>query len=167
LKIVRPRSQPYSEARASLFRHHRAGTIAIVLVTSLLCSGFRSCGDISKTSLGGSPGPTSGQVAGVVVGVGAVVAVVTLVSVQQSDHTLKGCVYADASGLRLLTSDSKLYAIDGDVAAVKAGDKVTLHGSRVKRAKNSTDPQTFVVKKLRKDYGPCRVPLAQQTKPDK
>jgi hypothetical protein len=137
------------------------------VIASLLCSGFRSCGDISTSTLGGSLGPSNGQVAGAVIGVGAAIAVVTLVSVEHSHHSLKGCVFADPSGLRLLTSDSKLYAIDGDVANVKAGDKVTLHGSRVKRAKNSIEPQTFVVQKLRKDYGPCQVPLAQPAKPEK
>jgi hypothetical protein len=139
----------------------------LVVITSLLCSGFKSCGNISKSGAGGSSGSSSGQVAGVVIGVGAAVAVVTLVSVEQSHHTLKGCVFADASGLRLLTSDSKLYAINGDVANVKAGDKVTVHGSRVKRAKNSTDPQTFVVEELKKDYGPCQVPIAESTNAEK
>jgi len=61
--------------------------------------------------------------------------------------------------MKLKTSDSKIYSIDGDSAAVKAGEKVKLHGSRVK-AKTADGDQTFKVEKVSKDYGPCHADIA-------
>ena len=112
-----------------------------------------------------SVGPSKGEVVGAAVGVGAVVAAVTIVAVNHSHHTLNGCVFAGQNGLQLRTSDSKTYAIEGDAADIKAGDKVKLHGSRVKKTKDSSGDQVFKVEKLKKDYGPCHVTPAEAAKP--
>jgi hypothetical protein len=60
-----------------------------------------------------------------------------------------------ASGLELQTSDGKTYALEGDAASIKVGDKVKIHGSKIKKTKDSTGPGVFRVEKLNRDYGPC------------
>jgi len=39
----------------------------------------------------------------------------------------------------------------------KVGDKVKLHGTKIKKAKNSTGPGVFKVEKLNRSYGPCPI----------
>ena len=53
---------------------------------------------------------------------------------------LTGCVVTSATGLDLHTSNGKIYSLEGDAASIKAGDKVKLHGTRIKKAKDSTGP---------------------------
>jgi hypothetical protein len=89
----------------------------------------------------------------------------TYLAVSHSRHTLKGCVFEGPGGLRLQTGDSKIYTIQGDAASIKAGDKVRLHGSRVKKAKGYSGDPAFLVQKLSKNYGPCHVTLAQGSSP--
>jgi hypothetical protein len=127
-----------------------------------LCSAASSpsgCGNNTNTNL--SIGPSKAEVVGAAVGIGAAIAVVTIVAVDHSHHVLKGCVFTGPNGLRLQTSDSKLYVIEGDAASIKAGDRVKLHGSKVKKTKDTSGDQVFKVEKLSKDYGPCQVNLAQ------
>ena len=53
---------------------------------------------------------------------------------------------AAANGLELCMSDGKLYARKGDLADVKVGDKLTYHGSRVKKVRGDfKGSQVFVV----------------------
>lgn len=82
-------------------------------------------------------------------------------AVENQRHTLRGCVLSSPGGLELRTSDSKIvYALEGHDATIKVGDRVKLHGSKLKKAKDSTTDQVFVVEKLNKDYGPCPVNVA-------
>jgi hypothetical protein len=112
-----------------------------------------------------SIGPSGAQVYGAIAGVGGIAAVATILAVNHSHHTLKGCVFEGPTGLRLQSSDSKTYTIEGDAASIKAGDRVKLHGSRVKKAKGSSGDKVFKVEKLSKDYGPCHVTLAESSRP--
>lgn len=93
------------------------------------------------------------------VGVGAVIAVAIIVPVEisRSHHFVTGCVVAAATGLQLQTSDGKTYALEGDAASIKVGDKVKVHGSKMKKTKSSTGPGVFTVQKLTRDYGPCPI----------
>ncbi len=45
--------------------------------------------------------------------------------------------------------------LEGDAASVKVGDRVKLHGSKVKKTKGTVGDQVFKVEKLNRDYGPC------------
>jgi hypothetical protein len=110
-------------------------------------------------------GPSGGQVYGAIAGVAGIAVVGTILAVNHSHHTLSGCIFDGPGGLRLQTSDSKIYTIEGDAVSLKAGDKVKLHGSRVKKAKGYTGDQAFTVQKLSKNYGPCHVTLAQVSRP--
>lgn len=104
---------------------------------------------------GGHIGPTGGEVAGAAVGVGAAVAVVAVLAVHHSHHVLTGCVVSGPQGLGLQTSDSRTWALEGDAAALKVGDRVKIHGSRVKKPEGASRPESFRVDKLNKDYGNC------------
>ena len=54
-----------------------------------------------------------------------------------------------------------MWALSGDVAGVKPGDVVKVHGNRVARAKGSSAPaegeRMFFVESLKKDYGVCKM----------
>jgi len=109
---------------------------------------------------GGKIGPGGGAVAGAAVGAGAAVAIVAFAVVSHGHHSLTGCAFNGPNGMKLKTSDSKIYSIDGDSVAIKAGEKVKLHGSRVKAKKTADGDQTFKVEKVSKDYGPCHADIA-------
>jgi hypothetical protein len=88
-------------------------------------------------------------------------------AVQNHKHTLQGCAFSGPSGLELRTSDAKIYALEGSAATIKAGDRLKLHGSRLKKTKDSTGNQVFVVEKLSKDYGPCPADAATPATPSR
>jgi hypothetical protein len=125
-----------------------------VLTGSLVsaASGFAQSG-------GRIAGPSGGEVAGAGIGVGAAVVIVAVVAVSHSHHRLTGCAFDGPNGLKLKTSDST-YSIEGDAANIKAGEKVKLHGSKVKKAKGAGGDQVFKVEKVRKDYGACHIEVA-------
>jgi hypothetical protein len=107
-----------------------------------------------------STGPSEGEVIGAAVGVVAAVAIgtVVLVEVHKSHHTIKGCVLAGAGGLQVQDTDNgRVYNVSGVTADVKVGDVVRLHGDKQKMAKGETS-QGFVIEKMSKNYGPCKVP---------
>ena len=109
---------------------------------------------------GGQIGPSGGEVAGAAVGVGAVVTIGVVLAVNHSHHVVSGCVVSGPDGLKLQTSDSKIYALEGDTVNLKAGDRVKIRGSKVKKTKGVTGPDVFKVEKLNKDYGACHVDRA-------
>jgi hypothetical protein len=132
------------------------GVAAFAALTVFLCSGFQSssptgCQPSSQSRIG----PSGGEIAGAIVGAGAVVAVVVLLEVNHSNHILKGCVVSNATGLELRTSDSRQFQLDGDMSKIHVGDKVKIHGSKIKKEKNATGDQVFKVEKLDKSYGTC------------
>jgi len=160
--IVRSCSVSSRECHASSTRGLRLGVIALV-VAALISTPSR--GQSSPGFSLNNIGPSGGQVYGAIAGVAGIGAVATILAVNHSHHTLTGCVFEGPEGLRLQSSDSKIYAIEGDAASIKAGDKVKLHGSRVKKAKGYSGDQAFMVQKLSKNYGPCHATLAQVSRP--
>ena len=118
---------------------------AVTALVALVCSGATSCTN-TQIALSGA------GIAAVLVGT----AVGVTYAVKHHNHTLQGCLYTDAGGTKLRTSDAKVYILKGDAASIKVGEKVQFHGSREKKAKgDSTADQVFLVEKLNKDYGPC------------
>ena len=162
MKIVRFEGGLANEAKSLAWLRRRGGITAFVALTALLCSG--STAPTSCQGNTGSVGPSAGEVIGAAVGVGGVIATVTFVAVEHSRHTLKGCIFAGSNGLLLKTSQSTVYAIEGDVKSIKAGEKVRFHGSRVKKTKDTSGNQVFLVQEVRKDYGPCQANLAQSSR---
>ncbi|MGA8088783.1 MAG: DUF5818 domain-containing protein [Terracidiphilus sp.] len=153
MQISRPDSRPSKSSKWFATPGRRLGVAAFAGLTVLLCSG-----STAPTQCQSSIGPSGGEVAGVAIGVGAVIAVAIIVPVEisHSHHIVTGCVMTGANGLELQTSEGKTYALEGDAASIKVGDKVKVHGSKIKKTKDSTGPGVFRVEKLNRDYGPCR-----------
>jgi hypothetical protein len=120
---------------------------AAAAIVALICTGATSC---TRTQIALSSAAIGVVVVGTAVGV--------TYAVKHHLHTLEGCVSSDASGLALHSSDTKVYTLRGETVGVKAGERVMLHGSRVKNSKG-----TFEVQQLKKDYGPCSVGSAPST----
>jgi hypothetical protein len=140
---------------------------AFAAMASVLCTGASSpsgCG--SGSSSFGNIGPSGAEVAGAAVGIGAVIAVAIIVPVEssRSHHNISGCIVTGSSGLELKTSEAKTYSLEGDAASVKVGDKVRIHGSKIKKTKDATGPGVFRVEKLSRDYGPCPVAATSASK---
>jgi hypothetical protein len=73
------------------------------------------------------------------------------------NHSLTGCAISGASGLQLQSEgDQQSYALVGEVAGIKSGDRVRVSGKKEKS--NAGAPRQFLVEKLGKDYGACKVP---------
>jgi hypothetical protein len=155
MKVVQPASDQSAEPEASSRASCRHRITAVAVFVALVCSGATSC---TRTQVALSSAAIAAVVVGTTVGV--------TYAVKHHHHTLQGCVFSDASGLKLRTSDAKVYTLKGDAASIKVGDSVKFHGSKVKKAKgDSTGDQVFVVQKLSKDYGPCPVNVATSPTP--
>lgn len=147
--LVHPPSELPASAPA-FPRCRRQRIIAVAAVAALACSGATSC-STSQVVL------SSAAIAAVIVGT----TVGVTLAVQHSHHTLQGCIFSGDSGLKLRLSDARVYTLKGEIADVKVGDKLKVHGSRVKKGKGgSAGDQVFVVEKVNKDYGPCPANLA-------
>jgi len=154
MQITRPDSSSSTRSEPVAAPGRRLGIAAFAGLAVLLCSG-----STAPTQCQGSIGPSTGEVVGAAVGIGAVIAVAIIVPVEisRSHHIVTGCVITSANGLDLQTSDGKTYALEGDAATIKVGDKVKIHGSKIKKAKDSSGPGVFRVEKLNRDYGPCPI----------
>ncbi len=150
---------PRKSQQANRPVQRRWGIAAFAALATLFCTGATSPSGCDTSSYNTNIGPSNGQVVGAAIGIGAVIAVAIIVPVEvhRSHHRLTGCVVTSATGLDLHTSDGKIYSLEGDAASIKAGDKVKLHGTRIKKAKDSTGPGVFKVEKLNRSYGACPV----------
>src|ERR1700730_12545554 len=92
---------------------------------------------------GGSIGPSN---AVVFVGVGF------LVYHETHKHpSITGCIVPGTDGLTLQNEkDKRAYALSGDSGALKAGERVTIKGKKVK---DSAGKHSFRVEKVSKDFG--------------
>jgi hypothetical protein len=73
-------------------------------------------------------------------------------------HSLNGCAVSGPNGIQLQSKgDGRTYALVGDVAAIKPGERVRLSG---KKAKNASVPPQFFAEKLNGSYGSCEVQSA-------
>ena len=103
-------------------------------------------------------GPTGGQVTGVVVAivaVGAAIGVGAYFLIRKAP-SITGCADASPNGLSLQNEgDHQTYMLIGDVANIKADTRVRVSGKRKK--KDASGKRDFLVEKLAKDYGSCKV----------
>ena len=104
------------------------------------------------------PKGTVAGVAAVIAGVGVGIGLGVYFAVRQN-HSLTGCAVAGANGLELQNrGDQQTYALIGQVADIKPGDRVRVSGKKEK--KKASAPQQFLVEKLNKDFGACKAQLA-------
>ena len=102
-------------------------------------------------------GPTSGQVVGALVGIAGVGAAIGIGVYYAARHhrNLTGCASSGPDGLQLENEgDRKTYALSGDLAAVKPGDRIRVRGEK---EKGGGGVQPFLVEKVSRDFGACKV----------
>jgi len=106
------------------------------------------------------PSPSGAQVAvgfAVVMGIGAAIGF-GIYYLVRTPPSITGCATFSQNGLQLQTEGNRqTYTLLGDLASIKAGDRVRLKGKRKKDV--AGNPQ-FVVEELSKDFGPCGVQQA-------
>jgi hypothetical protein len=141
----------------------RTGAVSMIAVTSFLFCGATAPTGCATTTAP-APAPSAAPLIGAAVAVvGITVGTVVLIEVQHSHHTIKGCVLAGPGGLQVQDDGNmKIYDLTGTTADVKVGDQVRVHGDKKKKEKGAAD-QVFEVAKLNRDYGPCKVSVAQNT----
>jgi hypothetical protein len=104
---------------------------------------------------GGNIGASNGEIAGVLVGAGAAVAVIVIVIYHETHkhHKITGCVSSGADRLSVVNEkDNKVYILSGESGSLRAGERVTLKGRKLK---DSSGAPGFRVEKLERDYGAC------------
>jgi hypothetical protein len=154
MKIAQPPSDPSATPEPSSRASRRQRITAFAAFVALACSGATSC---TKTQESLSVAAIAAVLVGTTVGI--------TFAVQNSHHTLQGCVFSDANGLKLRTGDAQVYTLEGETATIKVGDRFKFHGSKLKKTKDSTGDHVFVVERLKRDYGPCPVNAATAVTP--
>ena len=70
--------------------------------------------------------------------------------------SLTGCATTGSGGLSLLNEgDQQTYTLIGDTLTIKPGDRIRVSGK--KKKKEVTGTRDFLVEKVSKDYGPCKL----------
>jgi hypothetical protein len=138
----------------------RLWSIVLILSCSfLLCPSAKA--QAPSLGAGGSPigGVTTADVVGALVGAAAVVVVVVIVAVHYSKkRTITGCVTSGANGMSLTDEKNKqIYALSSNTEGIKPGDRMKLHGKRVK-SKGSENKLVWETKSVAMDYGVCPQP---------
>jgi hypothetical protein len=103
--------------------------------------------------------PTKSDVVWIGVGIAAIgagIAIGIILAVGHHNHNMTGCAASGPDGLQLLSeSDQQTYALVGNVAGIKAGDRVRVSGKKQKTGAGGS--RQLLVDKLGKDFGPCAV----------
>jgi hypothetical protein len=93
-----------------------------------------------------------------IVAVSAALVVITVVVVHESrkKRTVTGCVASGTNGMSVTDEkDKRIYALSGNTADIKPGDRVTLQGKKAK-PKDASTPLDWEVNKETKDFGACQ-----------
>jgi hypothetical protein len=97
-----------------------------------------------------------GEIIGIGIGIaagGAALGIGVFYAVHHG-HSINGCALSGPNGLELQNrGDQQTYALIGQVADIKPGDRVRVSGKKEK--KKAGAPQQFLVEKLSKDFGAC------------
>jgi hypothetical protein len=101
--------------------------------------------------------PTSGDIVWIGVGIAAIgagIAIGIVLAVGHHNHNITGCVATGPNGLQLLSdNDQQTYALIGNTADIRAGDRVRVSARRQKTG--VAEPRILAVDKLGKDFGSC------------
>lgn len=101
--------------------------------------------------------PSKNQVIGifvVVAAVGAAIGVGIYFAIRQPP-SITGCARSTPNGVALLNEgDQKTYMLMGDTALLKTDERVKIKG---KKKKDASGKPTFLVDKISKDYGTCKL----------
>ena len=106
----------------------------------------------------GRIGPSAGPIVAAIVAVAAAVVVVTVVVIHNSskNRTITGCVNSEENGMSVRDEkDKRIYALSGNTAGIKPGDRITLQGKKVK-SKGTDKTLVWEAKRVTKDFGACQ-----------
>lgn len=92
-----------------------------------------------------------------IVAVAAGIVVITILVIHYSKkQTITGCVNSAGSGMTVTDEKDKLvYALSGNTAGVKPGDRMKLQGKKLKAAGAGATP-VWETTEIKKDLGVCR-----------
>jgi len=89
----------------------------------------------------------------VVVGAGLTVLAILVIHHKHKPTAITGCVRSGASGMSLTNEkDRRTYALSGNPAGLKPGDRMTLEG----KPKKTGEAPVFEAQKVAKDFGACQ-----------
>ena len=126
----------------------RCGVFALIAVCALLLSTTGT----AKAQIGVTRTPASWIGVGIVA-IGAGIGICIYYAAHHA-HTLIGCALSGPNGLELQScGDPQTYALIGEVADIKPGDRVSVFGKKEKKKVGAS--RQFLVEKLNKDYGAC------------
>ncbi len=96
------------------------------------------------------------QAIAAIVVVSAVIAVGVTFLILHGKHktsAITGCVTSETGGMKVMDEkDKRIYALSGDTASVKSGDRMSLEGKRREGGKTSI----FETRRVTKDFGVCQ-----------
>jgi hypothetical protein len=86
---------------------------------------------------------------------GAAIGIGVYYAIHHRSPAMTGCSSLSSDTLILRNeADQKIYTLAGDIADIKAGDRIKLSG---KKDLDASGKRSFLVDKVVKDYGPCKV----------
>ena len=92
----------------------------------------------------------------VAVAIALVVITVVIVHEARKKRTVTGCVASGENGMSVTDEkDKRVYALSGNTAGIKQGDRVTLQGKKA-NPKDANAPLAWEVTKETKDFGTCQ-----------
>jgi len=107
----------------------------------------------------GGPGKIgySGPIVAPIVGALAAVVVLVIVAVHYSKkRSITGCVISGQGGMTLADEkDKQIYTLSGDTTGVKPGDRMKVHGKKLK-SKGSGETLVWEAKSVSQDLGICK-----------
>lgn len=112
----------------------------------------------AQAQSGGGKIVSNGTIAGVIVGVVAAVVIVAYVVIHESSkkRSITGCVTPAGKGMSVTDErDKRSYALSGDTADIKPGDRMTLQGKKIK-PKDAGKPLLWETKTISRDFGVCQ-----------
>jgi len=124
---------------------------SVLAITLLFVTPVATCAQAPIPSNIGNIGPSGAQVAGAIAGLAGVTGLILYFTVRKP--AIVGCIIsADGKTILVDERDKRTYALAGDHASLKAGQRVKLKG---KKMKEKGGRLTFSVKKIDHDYGAC------------
>jgi hypothetical protein len=116
--------------------------LTVVLITPVRADKFQTVGDEIVIGI-------------VAVGAGLVVATVLIIHYSKK-RTITGCVKSSDNGMTVTDEkDKQIFALAGNTAGIKPGDRMKLRGKKVK-AKNHEQAVVWEVGELSRDLGVCQ-----------
>jgi hypothetical protein len=95
-------------------------------------------------------------VAGVVVAAAVVVVAVIVIVHYSKKRTVTGCISAGTNGMTVADEkDGQIYALSGNTVGITPGDRMRLHGKRIK-SKSHDKTLVWEAGTVAKDFGVCR-----------